>query len=184
MDNDLPQRLIQARSILGMSQLDLATRSGVAAAQISRYESGRSRPRAEVVAKLSNGLGVPFEWLLNGASQSSGLEAFQRSPLCPPWAASVEPRSDTASSLEMEPKKTRPMRVFEDPIDVPADELLKLSLQLVSFHAERSALQTVMSRLANVEGHFSVVDGTRRQLEAVEADILDTQMEIRKLVAE
>ena len=51
---------------MGWSQQGLAEVSGVAAAQISRYESGRSAPRPEVVAKLARALGIQFEWLANG----------------------------------------------------------------------------------------------------------------------
>lgn len=66
MDDSLSLRLIKARSAMGWSQQGLAEVSGVAAAQISRYESGRSAPRPEVVAKLARALGIQFEWLANG----------------------------------------------------------------------------------------------------------------------
>lgn len=66
MDSELPQRLIKARSGHGWSQADLAEVSGVAAAQISRYEQGRSKPRTEVTAKLAKTLAVRFEWLAYG----------------------------------------------------------------------------------------------------------------------
>ncbi|TDF26198.1 XRE family transcriptional regulator [Delftia tsuruhatensis] len=66
MDSELPQRLIKARSGHGWSQADLAEVSGVAAAQISRYEQGRSKPRTEVTAKLAKALAVRFEWLAYG----------------------------------------------------------------------------------------------------------------------
>lgn len=64
--NGFRQRLISARSIKGLSQQALAEASGVAAAQVSRYESGKSFPRPEVVAKLSRALVVDFDWLLKG----------------------------------------------------------------------------------------------------------------------
>lgn len=70
MDSELPQRLIKARSGHGWSQADLAQVSGVAAAQISRYEQGRSKPRSEVVAKLAKALAVSFEWLAFGRGQA------------------------------------------------------------------------------------------------------------------
>ncbi|MFV0675530.1 helix-turn-helix domain-containing protein [Variovorax sp. tm] len=60
------QRLIKARSGHGWSQQELAEVSGVAAAQISRYESGRTSPRSEVAAKLAKALAVSFDWLLRG----------------------------------------------------------------------------------------------------------------------
>ena len=69
MEQDLAQRLIKARSGHGWSQADLAEVSGVAAAQISRYEAGRSKPRSEVVAKLAKSLAVRFEWLAYGQGE-------------------------------------------------------------------------------------------------------------------
>ncbi|MDD0814260.1 helix-turn-helix transcriptional regulator [Curvibacter sp. HBC28] len=65
MDGDFPQRLIKARAGHGWSQADLAEVSGVAAAQISRYELGRSRPRSEVIARLAKAMAVSFDWLAN-----------------------------------------------------------------------------------------------------------------------
>lgn len=72
MDNALAQRLIKARSSHGWSQADLAEVSGVAAAQISRYEQGRTTPRPAVVAKLAKTLEVRFEWLAFGHADSEG----------------------------------------------------------------------------------------------------------------
>lgn len=53
----------------GWSQVDVANASGVAAAQISRYEQGSNTPRPQVVARLATALGVSFSWLLTGAGQ-------------------------------------------------------------------------------------------------------------------
>lgn len=64
--DNFSQRLMSARSLQGMSQQALAEASGVAAAQISRYESGKSSPRPEVVAKMSRAMGVDFDWLFTG----------------------------------------------------------------------------------------------------------------------
>ncbi len=74
MNNALAQRLIKARSSHGWSQADLAESSGVAAAQISRYEQGRTTPRPPVVAKLAKALGVRFEWLAFGQDDTAGKE--------------------------------------------------------------------------------------------------------------
>ena len=66
MDTPLAQRITKARSSLGWSQAELAQASGIAAAQISRYEQGRSHPRPEAIGKLAKALNVQFEWLLTG----------------------------------------------------------------------------------------------------------------------
>lgn len=67
--DEFSARLVQARSMKGWSQVDVANASGVAAAQISRYEQGSNTPRPQVVAKLATALGVSFSWLLSGAGE-------------------------------------------------------------------------------------------------------------------
>ncbi|MEI7367176.1 helix-turn-helix domain-containing protein [Pectobacterium sp. 1950-15] len=62
----LISRIIERRAELGWSQEQLSKESGVAAAQISRYEAGINEPRANVIAKLAKGLMVPFSWLAYG----------------------------------------------------------------------------------------------------------------------
>jgi transcriptional regulator with XRE-family HTH domain len=54
----LARRLIQLREELGLSIGDLATRSGVSRAMISKIERGESSPTATVLNKLSIGLGT------------------------------------------------------------------------------------------------------------------------------
>ena len=66
VNSSVGQRLIKARSGHGWSQQELSEVSGVAAAQISRYESGRNTPRPEVIAKLAKAVAVRFEWLAYG----------------------------------------------------------------------------------------------------------------------
>jgi len=71
MDTALAQRIIKARSARGWSQADLAEISGIAPAQISRYEQGRNAPRPPVLAKLAKALEVDFDWLATGDSPPS-----------------------------------------------------------------------------------------------------------------
>lgn len=65
-ENQFIKRMIARRADQGLSQEDLSKKSGVAAAQISRYELGKSKPRPNVMAKLADALNVPFEWLAYG----------------------------------------------------------------------------------------------------------------------
>ncbi|MBY0242956.1 MAG: helix-turn-helix domain-containing protein [Burkholderiaceae bacterium] len=66
-------RLAQARGLIGLSQSELAEQTGIAAAQISRYESGRNTPRPAIVAKLASALSVTMEWL-NGDKGNASLK--------------------------------------------------------------------------------------------------------------
>lgn len=56
--DEFAEKLRLLRAERGLSQIDLATRAGIAPAQLSRYELGKSYPRAEVLAKLADALGV------------------------------------------------------------------------------------------------------------------------------
>ena len=66
LDNDFTQRLAQLRAERGLSQQELADITGIAAAQISRYESGKNAPRPGIVAKLAKALDVSMEYLSTG----------------------------------------------------------------------------------------------------------------------
>ncbi|UBB17768.1 helix-turn-helix domain-containing protein [Comamonas odontotermitis] len=69
MNEDFQHRLVKARSGHGWSQAELAEVSGIAPAQISRYEQGKSKPRTEVIAKLAKALAVGFDWLAYGKGE-------------------------------------------------------------------------------------------------------------------
>ncbi|MCI3206540.1 MULTISPECIES: helix-turn-helix transcriptional regulator [Pandoraea] len=59
-------RVRHIRSVRGWSQAHLADLLGMAKAQLSRYEVGRSAPRAEVVVRIASVLGVSAKWLETG----------------------------------------------------------------------------------------------------------------------
>lgn len=73
-ENHFTKRMIARRADQGLSQEDLSKRSGVAAAQISRYELGKSKPRPNVIAKLAEALKVPYEWLAYGDNDVEPLK--------------------------------------------------------------------------------------------------------------
>jgi len=66
-NDSVASRIAERRAMLGWSQNKLANQSGVAPAQISRYEAGTNQPTKPVIAKLANALGVSFDWLAYGA---------------------------------------------------------------------------------------------------------------------
>ncbi|HBQ1879798.1 TPA: helix-turn-helix domain-containing protein [Klebsiella pneumoniae] len=76
--DDFASRLIERRAQLGWSQEQLSRESGVAAAQISRYEARINKPRANVIAKLAKGLLVPFAWLANGDTSEFRIDDAPR----------------------------------------------------------------------------------------------------------
>lgn len=60
------KRLTEYRYKAGMSQKDLAEKSGISLAQISRYETGLSMPRPQSIVALSNALKVETSMLMSG----------------------------------------------------------------------------------------------------------------------
>lgn len=70
MANTFGARLIRARVDKGMSQSDLAASSGIAPAQISRYEADKNQPRLLVLRKLAAALDVAPDRLLAGDDEA------------------------------------------------------------------------------------------------------------------
>lgn len=64
-DMSLSLRLKGARAALGLSQTEIAARSGVPVGTIRKYEQGPSLPGAEAIEAFV-GLGINANWLLTG----------------------------------------------------------------------------------------------------------------------
>ncbi|QEY62542.1 helix-turn-helix domain-containing protein [Metapseudomonas lalkuanensis] len=58
---DFAERLVWFRAEAGMTQRELAEKSGVSLPQITRYESGKSTPRLSAVMKLAKALNVEID---------------------------------------------------------------------------------------------------------------------------
>lgn len=67
------RRVAAARKIRGMSQEELAERSGIAASAITRYETGDMMPGFGRVAAIADALDVTTDWLAGrGAVEEVG----------------------------------------------------------------------------------------------------------------
>lgn len=62
------RRIAAARKVRGMSQEELAERSGVATSAITRYETGDMMPGFSRVAAIADALGVTTDWLAGRGS--------------------------------------------------------------------------------------------------------------------
>lgn len=100
MQEDFPHRLTRARSGHGWSQAELAEVSGVAPAQISRYELGKSKPRTEVIAKLAKSLAVGFDWLAYGTGEMDIGAAVPEFPASKTGTISLEVDADLKAAMD------------------------------------------------------------------------------------
>ncbi len=64
MGKELGQRILQAARIKGITQRELAARVGLTEAVISRYVSGESDPKPEVIANIATTLHTTSDYLL------------------------------------------------------------------------------------------------------------------------
>ncbi|APW16427.1 helix-turn-helix transcriptional regulator [Salmonella enterica] len=88
-NNDtIAKRIIEMRAERGMSQSELAAASEVAPAQISRYESGKNIPRANVLSKIAKALNVPYAYLAYG--------------IMPDFSNSVKVNEDGVATLSLD----------------------------------------------------------------------------------
>lgn len=65
-DTSFGSRMRQCRELLGLSQVDLAAITGLAASHINHFETGRREPNIDNLRKIKQALKVPYEMLLGG----------------------------------------------------------------------------------------------------------------------
>ena len=70
IDQQIALHIKERRRALGLSLADLAHRSGVSRAMISKVERGSTSPTASLLGRLCNGLGVTLSTLIADAEQS------------------------------------------------------------------------------------------------------------------
>ncbi len=66
IDDEFSRRVSSARAAKAMTQVELASKTGVSQRQIAAYEGAQSKPRKGVLLKLAKSLGVTPEWLARG----------------------------------------------------------------------------------------------------------------------
>lgn len=74
MNDTFGMRLARLRSKNGMTQRDLGAAVGISWSQVSRYESGKARPRLPVLMKIADALGTDIESLNGDSSNEEGRE--------------------------------------------------------------------------------------------------------------
>ena len=83
VDRRIATRLKERREVLGLSLNDLAARSGVSRAMISKVERCAASPTAALLGRLCNGLGITLSGLM--ASAERAITPLTRAEEQPTW---------------------------------------------------------------------------------------------------
>lgn len=65
-ESTISERLEKARTVLGLTQVEVAQATGKDPAQVSKWERGLNRPRPSALRKISEVLRVNMRWLTYG----------------------------------------------------------------------------------------------------------------------
>ncbi len=71
-DNQLGKRIKQARKKVGLTQMKLAKKIGVAYPTLNKYENGHRTPDSMLLANMADILDCDSGWLLSGKSAFNG----------------------------------------------------------------------------------------------------------------
>ncbi|WP_214510531.1 helix-turn-helix domain-containing protein [Pseudomonas brassicacearum] len=77
MNRTFAERLSLARAKKGLTQRELASMAGVAWSQISKYESGKSKPRLKLLLKLADALGMTVDELRGETASSPDYRLYE-----------------------------------------------------------------------------------------------------------
>lgn len=64
-EEDNMGKLLIARRRKNLTQAELAKRIGISNLRVSRYERGETIPKADILIKIANELGVSIDWLMS-----------------------------------------------------------------------------------------------------------------------
>lgn len=70
------ERLRASRKKIGMTQMDLAERAGIAVNSVRLYESGKVVPKLDTIERIAAALDIDVNWLLHGYTLKEHDEAF------------------------------------------------------------------------------------------------------------
>lgn len=102
MPEQFKDHLRRAREARGMSQLDLATKTGLQSAAISHFETGQRSPSFENLRKLADALTVSIDYLLSRINEEQHGQGLAAAPRAQKLFRNAEKLSDEGfSQLEL-----------------------------------------------------------------------------------
>ena len=78
--NEFKDRLKLLRTLLGLSQAEMARKLGIARSRLSELEAGKTKPRDSILRLISHTFGVSYRWLKEGEG-----EMWERKEEPPVW---------------------------------------------------------------------------------------------------
>lgn len=82
---DLAARVRRERKVRGWTLIDLAAKSGVSRAMISKVERGQASPTATIIGRLSAAFGMTMSEILSVAAAANPASGVRRADDMPVW---------------------------------------------------------------------------------------------------
>lgn len=102
MIKEFKDRLRRAREARGLSQLDLANKTGLQPAAVSHFETGQRSPSFENLKKLADALSLSVDYLLGRIDEEQHGQGLASAPRARQLFRDAEKLSDDGfSQLEM-----------------------------------------------------------------------------------
>ena len=119
MSTSTSVRLKAARKSAGLTQVELAERSGTSQRLVSSLETGFRSGSIETYSKLARVLGVSVSYLLgeraNAPQAAAKREEIIHDPATPPELASLARNSALCESLTIQPEEWAMLRSIQSP---------------------------------------------------------------------
>lgn len=133
---DIGVRLETAIAKAGITQKELARRTGIAETNISAYKTGDRYPKTETLVTLCSALGVSIDWLITGKSAETLLQVSKEDAIKEALKACLSDDQKLISEIReavgiykppSNPKEETLMRIFRRLHPAEQDKVLEIA---------------------------------------------------------
>jgi len=100
MNADIGNKILNRRQELGITQLELAKRAGIAQSTLSNIEKGKKRPQFETMSAICQVLGFSVLDLLTYDEQQANIKFFEETMAAKGIAPEITPSGDMLQRLQ------------------------------------------------------------------------------------